>query len=51
MSTLRYIGAVEDDRVVVEAGAKWSDVLRTTLAQGKTPPCSPSTSSCRSAAP
>ena len=38
MSTLRSIGAVEDDRVVVEAGAKWSDVLRTTLAQGKTPP-------------
>jgi FAD/FMN-containing dehydrogenase len=38
MSTLRYIGAVEDDRVVVEAGGKWSDVLRTTLAQGKTPP-------------
>jgi len=24
--------------VVVEAGATWSDVLRTTLAQGKTPP-------------
>jgi cytokinin dehydrogenase len=38
MSTLRYIGAVEGDRVVVEAGAKWSDVLRATLAQGKTPP-------------
>jgi FAD/FMN-containing dehydrogenase len=38
MSTLRSIGAVEGDRVVVEAGAKWSDVLRATLAQGKTPP-------------
>ncbi|MDQ1541855.1 MAG: cytokinin dehydrogenase [Actinomycetota bacterium] len=38
MSTLRYIGAVEGDRVVVEAGAKWSDVLRATLAQGRTPP-------------
>jgi hypothetical protein len=38
MSTLRYIGAVESDRVIVEAGAKWSDVLRATLAQGKTPP-------------
>src|SRR6478672_5049360 len=38
MSTLRHIGAVESDRVVVEAGAKWSDVLRATLAQGKTPP-------------
>ena len=38
MSTLRSIGAVEGDRVVVEAGAKWSEVLRATLAQGKTPP-------------
>ena len=38
MSTLRNIGAVEGDRVVVEAGAKWSEVLRATLAQGKTPP-------------
>ena len=32
------IGAVEGDRVVVEAGAKWSEVLRATLARGKTPP-------------
>lgn len=38
MSTLRCIGAVERDSVVVEAGAKWSDVLRATLAQGKAPP-------------
>jgi cytokinin dehydrogenase len=38
MSTLRSIGAVEGDRVVVEAGATWSDVLRATLARGKTPP-------------
>jgi hypothetical protein len=38
MSTLRSIGAVEGDRVVAEAGATWSDVLRATLAQGKTPP-------------
>jgi FAD/FMN-containing dehydrogenase len=38
MSALRSIGAVEGDRVVVEAGAKWSDVLRATLEQGKTPP-------------
>ena len=38
MSTLRSIGAVEEDRVVVDAGTKWSDVLRATLAQGKTPP-------------
>jgi hypothetical protein len=33
MSTLRNIGPVEDDRVVVEAGARWSEVLRATLAQ------------------
>jgi FAD/FMN-containing dehydrogenase len=38
MSTLRSIGPVENDRVVVEAGATWSDVLRATLARGKTPP-------------
>src|SRR5260370_275747 len=34
MSALRSIGAVEGDRVAVEAGAKWSDVLRATLARG-----------------
>src|SRR3984893_11177927 len=38
MLMLRYIGPVDGDRVVVEAGATWSDVLRVTLAQGKTPP-------------
>jgi cytokinin dehydrogenase len=38
MSTLRHIGPVEGGRVVVEAGATWSDVLRATLAQGQTPP-------------
>jgi cytokinin dehydrogenase len=38
LSKLRRIGAVEGDRVVVEAGAKWSNVLRATLARGKTPP-------------
>jgi FAD/FMN-containing dehydrogenase len=38
MSALRSIGPVEGDRVVVEAGVTWSDVLRATLAQGKTPP-------------
>ena len=38
MSTLGTIGAVEGDRVAVEAGAQWSEVLRVTLAQGKTPP-------------
>jgi FAD/FMN-containing dehydrogenase len=38
ISTLRYVGPVEGDRVVVEGGATWSDVLRATLPQGKTPP-------------
>jgi cytokinin dehydrogenase len=38
MSRLRNIGAVEGDRIVVEAGAKWSEVLDVTLAQGMTPP-------------
>jgi cytokinin dehydrogenase len=38
MSALRSIGPVGGDRVTVEAGATWSDVLRTTLARGKTPP-------------
>ena len=38
MSALRSIGAVEGDRVVVGAGATWSEVLRATLARGKTPP-------------
>jgi len=38
MSTLRNVGAVEGDRVVVDAGARWSEVLGATLAQGKTPP-------------
>ena len=38
MSALRKIGPVEGDRVEVEAGAKWSEVLRATLAQGMTPP-------------
>jgi len=38
MSTLRHIGTVEDDRVIVEAGATWSDVLKATLPHGRTPP-------------
>ncbi len=38
MSRLRNIGAVAGDRIVVEAGAKWSEVLGVTLAQGMTPP-------------
>jgi FAD/FMN-containing dehydrogenase len=38
MSNLRNIGAVEGDKITVDAGAKWSEVLGATLAQGKTPP-------------
>jgi FAD/FMN-containing dehydrogenase len=38
LSRLRNIGAVEGERIVVEAGAKWSEVLGVTLAQGMTPP-------------
>jgi cytokinin dehydrogenase len=41
MSTLRRIGPIDGDRVVVEAGAVWSDVLRAALAHGKTPPVLP----------
>ena len=50
MSMLHTIGAVEDDRVVVEAGAKWSDVLARRCRRARRPPCSPTTSSSRSAA-
>jgi FAD/FMN-containing dehydrogenase len=38
MTRLRDIGAVEGDRIVVGAGAKWSEVLGVTLAHGMTPP-------------
>ena len=51
MSTLRHIAAVADDRVVVGAGATWSDVLQATLAHGRTPPVLTSTSISPSAAP
>jgi cytokinin dehydrogenase len=37
-SRLRRIGTVEGDRIVVDAGAKWSEVLAVTLAQSATPP-------------
>jgi cytokinin dehydrogenase len=37
-SRLRSIGAVEGDRIVVGAGATWSEALDVTLAQGMTPP-------------
>jgi FAD/FMN-containing dehydrogenase len=38
MSTLRSVQSVQGDRVVVDAGAKWSEVLAATLPLGKTPP-------------
>ena len=38
MSTLRSVQGVRGDRVVVEAGATWSEVLAATLPRGKTPP-------------
>ena len=38
MAGLRGIGAVEDDRVTVEAGATWREVLAATLPHGRTPP-------------
>ena len=38
VSRLRDIGPVERDRIVVGAGAKWSEILDVTLARGMTPP-------------
>jgi cytokinin dehydrogenase len=38
MTRLRAVGAVDSDRVVAEAGAKWSEVLAVTLPRGLTPP-------------
>ncbi|SER07798.1 Cytokinin dehydrogenase 1, FAD and cytokinin binding [Lentzea xinjiangensis] len=38
MTALSVIHEVESDHVVVDAGAKWSDVLRATLPHGLTPP-------------
>ena len=38
MSAVSDIGPVEGERLTVGAGARWSDVLRATLAHGKTPP-------------
>jgi len=38
MSALRTIGEVAADRVAVEAGASWRDVLDATLKHGLTPP-------------
>ena len=41
MSTLAEIRSVEADRVTVDAGATWSDVLAATLPAGLTPPVLP----------
>jgi FAD/FMN-containing dehydrogenase len=38
MSSMHSVGAVQSDRITVDAGAKWSEVLAATLPQGKTPP-------------
>lgn len=38
MPALRRVGHPGEDHVIVEAGATWSDVLRTTLRHGLTPP-------------
>ena len=38
MSELRRIGPVRGDRVVVEAGVRWSELLARTLPRGKAPP-------------
>ena len=38
MTRLRRIHAVQNDRVVVDAGATWSEVIDATLPQGRIPP-------------
>ncbi|MGI3224188.1 FAD-binding protein [Streptomyces sp. GTA36] len=38
MSTMDSVLSVSDDRVVVEAGALWTDVVRATLGRGLAPP-------------
>lgn len=38
MTYLRTVHCVEEDRIVVDAGAKWSEVLAATLPKGLTPP-------------
>ena len=38
MTRLRTVHGVQDDRVVVDAGATWSEVLAATLPHGLTPP-------------
>jgi cytokinin dehydrogenase len=50
MGRLRTLHAVQRDRVVVDAGATWREVVAATLPTGAPRPCSPTTSTCRSAA-
>ena len=38
MGRLRTIHAVQRDRVVVDAGATWREVVEATLPHGRTPP-------------
>lgn len=38
LTRLAGIGEIREDRVTVESGATWADVLRTTLPHGLTPP-------------
>jgi cytokinin dehydrogenase len=38
MGTIRTIGDVQPDRITVDAGATWADVLDAALAHGRTPP-------------
>jgi cytokinin dehydrogenase len=48
---LRGVHDLRDDRVLVDAGATWREVLAATLPRGLAPPVLPTTSTCRSAAP
>jgi cytokinin dehydrogenase len=41
MTRLRTVHDVQSDRVVVDAGAKWSEVIAATLPQGLVPPALP----------
>jgi cytokinin dehydrogenase len=41
MTRLRTVHTVEDDRVIVDAGATWREVLAATLPHGRTPPALP----------
>ncbi|MGH3759216.1 FAD-binding protein [Actinophytocola sp.] len=38
ITALSSVGNVQNDRIVVGGGAKWSEILAVTLAAGKTPP-------------